>query len=127
MTANEQEPNIKEATHNASLFFPIPDGTALMYKLTGKATPPNVLQTFDLNTKAKKNLVHLIPIKNWLNISQRFNVSWKFDVEDKTVFINAANTFDVAGDSSKDYKLSIYALKACNAKFTIFFKNPNTH
>ena len=98
-----------------------------MYKLTGKATPPTVLQTYDLNTKAKKNLIHLIPIKNWLNIAQRFNVSWKFDVEDKTVFINAANTFDVAGDSNKDYKLSVYALKACNSKFTLFFKNPNTH
>lgn len=98
-----------------------------MYKLSGKASPPNVLQTFDLNTKAKKNFVHLIPIKNWLNVNQRFNVSWKFDAEDKTVFINAANTLDVAGDSSKDYKLSIYALKACNAKFTLFFKNPNTH
>lgn len=98
-----------------------------MYKLTGKASPPAVLQTYDLNTKAKKNLIHLIPIKNWLNIPQRFNVSWKFDVEDKTVFINAANTLDVAGDSVKDYKLSIYTLKACTAKFTLFFKNPNTH
>lgn len=97
-----------------------------MYKLTGKASPPAVLQTFDLNTKAKKNLVHLIPIKNWLGVAQRFNVTWKFDAEEKSVFINAANTLDVAGDSSKDYKLSIYALKACNSKFTIFFKNPNT-
>lgn len=43
MTANEQEPSIKETAHNASLFFPIPDGTALMYKLTGKSNPPNVL------------------------------------------------------------------------------------
>jgi hypothetical protein len=51
-----------------------------MYKLTGKSTPPAVLQTYDLNTKAKKNLIHLIQIKNWLNIAQRFNVSWKFDV-----------------------------------------------
>ena len=98
-----------------------------MYKLIGKSTPPAVLQTFDLNTKAKKNLVHLIPIKNWLKVPQRFNVSWKFDDEDKTVFINAANTLDVAGETSKDYKLSIYALKACVSKFTIFFKNPNTH
>lgn len=98
-----------------------------MYKLIGKATPPQVLQTYDLSTKAKKNLIHLIQIKNWLNVPQRFNVTWKFDVEDKTVFINAANTFDIAGDSAKDYKLSVYALKACNAKFTLYFKNPNTH
>lgn len=97
-----------------------------MYRLVGKANPPEVLQTYDLTTKAKKNLFHMIPIKNWLKTPQRFNVYWKFDVEDKSVFINAANTFDVAGDSSKDYKLSIYALKVCNSKFTIFFKNPST-
>jgi hydrocephalus-inducing protein len=80
-----------------------------------------------LSTKAKKNLIHLIPIKNWLNSGQRFSISWKFDVEEKTVFINAANTFDVSGDSAKDYKLSIYALKTCNCKFTIYFKNAVTH
>lgn len=62
-----------------------------------------------------------------MNSAQRFNVSWKFDVEEKTVFINAANTFDVAGDSTKEYKLSIYALKTCSCKFTIYLKNATTH
>lgn len=98
-----------------------------MYKLVGKANPPNVLETYDLTTKAKKNLVHMIPIKNWLGSAQRFNVSWKFETEDKSVFINAANTFDIAGDSIKDYKLSIYALKICKSNFTIYFKNPTTN
>lgn len=127
MTKNAEEPSIKEEAHTASLFFPIPDGTALMYKLSGVSTSPSVLESFDLATKAKKNLVHLISIQNWLKVAQRFNVSWKFEVEEKSVFINAATIFDVAGDSNKDYKLSIYALKACNVKFTLFFKNPNTH
>ena len=98
-----------------------------MYKLFGTSTPPSALESYDLSTKAKKNLIHLIPIKNWLKVAQRFNVDWKFDVEEKAVFINAATIFDVAGDSVKDYKLSIYALKACNVKFNLFFKNPSTH
>lgn len=72
-----------------------------MYKLVGKANPPVALQSFDLATKAKSNLVHLIPVKNWLKTSQRFNVTWKFDVEEKSVFINAATIFDIAGDSNK--------------------------
>jgi len=80
MTKNEESPEIKEESHNASLFFPVPDGSALMYKLVGKATPPVSLESYDLSTKAKTNLVHLIPIKNWLKSSQRFNVTWKFDV-----------------------------------------------
>jgi hypothetical protein len=43
------------------------------------------------------------------------------------VFINGATIFDVPGESQKDYKLSIYALKAANVKFSIYFKNPLTH
>jgi hydrocephalus-inducing protein len=43
------------------------------------------------------------------------------------VFINGATIFDVPGESQKDYKLSIYALKAANIKFSIYFKNPLTH
>lgn len=127
MTKNEEEPEIKEEKHSASLFFPIPDGSALMYKLYGTSTPPSSLESFDLSTKAKKNLIHLIPIKNWLKVAQRFNVDWKFEAEEKSVFINAATIFDVAADSVKDYKLSIYSLKACNVKFTLFLRNPTTH
>ena len=54
-------------------------------------------------------------------------MEWKYDVEDKSVFINGATLFDVPGDSQKDYKLSIYALKAGQVKFSIFFTNPLTH
>ncbi len=97
-----------------------------MYKLIGISKPAASLKTFDLNCKAKQNLVQLIPIKNWLKNPQRFNVESKFDVEDKSVFINAATIFDIAGDSVKDYKLSVYALKACQVKFTIWFRNPTT-
>ena len=43
------------------------------------------------------------------------------------MFINAATIFDVAGGSAKDYKLSVYSLKACNVKFTLYLKNPESH
>lgn len=69
----------------------------------------------------------MIPINNWLKTPQRFNVAWKFEVEDKSVFINAATIFDIAGDSTKDYKLSLYGLKACQVKFVLYFKNPTTN
>lgn len=80
MTKNEEVPEIKQISHEASLFFPIPDGTALMYKMVGTAKPTGFLKTFDLTCKAKENLIHLIPVKNWLKTAQRFNVEWKFDV-----------------------------------------------
>jgi hydrocephalus-inducing protein len=95
-----------------------------MYKLIGTAKPASFIKTFDLTCKAKENLVQLIPIKNWIKTAQRFNVDWKFDVEDKSVFINAATIFDLAGDSTKDYKLSVYGLKASQVKFTLWLRNP---
>lgn len=42
MTKNAEVPEIKDEKHAASLFFPIPDGSALMYRLVGTATPPSV-------------------------------------------------------------------------------------
>jgi len=83
----------------ASLFFPIPDGSALLYKLTGTATPPSIAQSFDINCKAKFNKTHSIPIKNWLKTPQRFNVEWVFEIEDKSIFINGATIFDVPAES----------------------------
>lgn len=126
MTASPENPNVKEESHEGELFFPIPDGSAILYKLSGKSSPPQTLQTLDFTLKAKKSAFLSIPIKNWLKTSQRFDVSWKFDVEDKFVFINAATTFDIVGDSTKEFKLSIYALKACQSKFEVVFKNPLT-
>ena len=127
MTSSPDQPDIKEESHEGTLFFPIPDGSAVLYKLIGKSLPPQPLQTFDLQMKAKKSGFQMIPVKNWLKAGQRFNVVWKFEAEDKTIFVNAANTFDVAGDATKDYKLSVYALKACQAKLELVFKNPTTH
>lgn len=43
------------------------------------------------------------------------------------MFINGATIFDVPGESQKDYKLSIYALKAANVKLSVFFRNPMTN
>lgn len=127
MTKNQEIPEIKDEKHVASLFFPIPDGSALMYRLIGTASPPALAESYDIACKAKFNKVHNITIKNWLKVPQRFNVEWKFEVEDKALFINGATIFDVPGDSQKDYKLSIYALKAVQSKFSIYFRNPLTN
>ena len=78
MTKNNEIAEIKDDKHIASLFFPIPDGSALLYKLVGTSNPPSVAETFDINCKAKFNKTHNIPIKNWLKVPQRFNVDWKF-------------------------------------------------
>ena len=97
MTAHADAPLVTQKTHEATLFFPLPDGSALLYNLFGTATPPLADQTLDIAVKAKHTQVTTILIKNWLKTQQRFKVAWKTDAEDPSLFISGANTFDIAG------------------------------
>ncbi|EGR28756.1 hypothetical protein IMG5_169530, partial [Ichthyophthirius multifiliis] len=126
MTSNPEIPQIKQSCHESTLFFPLPDGNAILYNLFGYSTPPAPIQTFDIVTKAKSTYMQIIPIKNWLKQTQRFAVEWKMENQDPTILINGANTYDVAGDSVKEYKLSIFCLKQTSSKITIQYKNVTT-
>ncbi len=79
MTASTDYPDIKEGNHLATLFLPIPDGTALSYNLLGTTQAPASLETYNITAVARSNKVELIPVANWLKNPQRFQVEWKFD------------------------------------------------
>lgn len=53
-------------THKGSLFFPLPNGTALLYKLNGIATEPEPEGIISETVQAKKAKFITVPIKNWL-------------------------------------------------------------
>ena len=53
-------------THKGSLFFPLPNGTALLYKLNGIATEPDAEALIQEVVQAKKSKFIVIPVKNWL-------------------------------------------------------------
>ena len=61
-------------THEGSIFFPLPDGTVLLRKLRGNATPPDPEEIVDVETPCK--VVKIVPlrIRNWLKKTQRFRV-----------------------------------------------------
>jgi len=96
-----------------------------MYSLSGTSKPPGPTPCNDANIKAKKAHLQILQIKNWLKNVQRFNVSSVLETDDPTIFINGANTIDIS-ESSKDYKLTIFALKQTSNKLTVTFKNPTT-
>ena len=96
-----------------------------MYSLAGTSKPPGVTICPDANIKAKKAHMQILQIKNWLKVVQRFNVTWQLDTDDPTIFVNGANTIDLS-ESSKDYKLTVFALKQTANKLTVTFKNPAT-
>ena len=126
MTKNEKVPEIEEETHEASLFFPTPDGSALLYNLVGVSLPPTEAEVFNINIKAKKSEISVIPVKNWLKTTQRFGVKWEVEGNDPNILIKGASTIDIAGEGIKDYKLTLYGLKAGAGKAIITFKNDQT-
>jgi len=79
------------------------------------------------NVEAKKQKYISVKVDNWLKTSQRFKVTWEIEgAADKTTFIKAASTFDLAGSSSKDYKLNFLTYKAGETRFKLLFLNEQT-
>eukprot|EP00826_Nyctotherus_ovalis_P009987 TRINITY_DN12651_c0_g2_i3.p1 TRINITY_DN12651_c0_g2~~TRINITY_DN12651_c0_g2_i3.p1 ORF type:complete len:921 (+),score=283.65 TRINITY_DN12651_c0_g2_i3:189-2951(+) len=126
MTPETSEGTVKY--HEASLFFPLPDGSARLYKLFGKANKPNALDTIRETATAKKPKFIGIPVNNWLGESQQFSVTWDINksITDPATFIRGANRFDVGAHSTKEYKLNFLAYKAGKASFSIRFNNDTT-
>lgn len=123
----EEEKEEIELLHEATLFFPLPDGTAKQFKLSGRSLPPESQDQIQVECQAKKGKYISIPVENWLKTSQRFKVSWEIEGEqEKTTFIRAASTFDIAGSSTKDYKINFLAYKEGETTFVVTFKNQDT-
>lgn len=109
----EKEKEVITIFHEASLFFPLPDGSAESYKLFGKSLKPEASNKFEEKVEAKKAKYINIPVENWLKTPQRFKVTTKVEGESsETTFIRGANTFDVQANSTKDYKLNFLSYKA---------------
>ena len=125
--AGEEVETTIEELHQGSVFFPLPNGTALLYNLKGTATAPQAEGTITEAIQAKKQKNIIVKVDNWSKKTQRFEASWVLEGQnDPTVFIRGANTFDIAGDASKDYKLNFLALRAGAYKFTTTFKVKET-
>ena len=129
MTDKEAVPDSEEKVdvpHQGSLFFPLPNGTALLYELKGVSTPPEQEGQITETILAKKQHNFIVPVKNWSKQTLRFNAVWEVEGEQPGLFIRGANTFDVAGESHKDYKLNFLALRAGTYKFKTTFKHESS-
>jgi len=114
---------MEDVPHQGSLFFPLPNGSALLYTLRGVATEPDCESTFNETIAARQTTNIVIPVKNWARETQRFSADLKVEGdEDPGLFIRGANTFDISGAASKDYKLNFMAMRAGLYKLTCTFK-----
>ncbi|KAJ8247379.1 hypothetical protein GJAV_G00245710 [Gymnothorax javanicus] len=115
--------------HQGSVFFPFPDGTGVLYSLTGTADPPKPAGTITREMPCKTPYTELLPVQNWLNKAQRFRVvvdMLKPDRGDPTVTLKGLDYLDVPALLKRDYKLSFFSYKEglFNAKVT--FRNEAT-
>lgn len=114
----------RPAAHEGTVFFALPNGRALLYKLVGTATSPALAGTISQTTPAKQNLSFTLPVANWLKSTQRFSVSWD-DVPASTS-LRGAKSVDVPALGTRDYKLVFYAYKPLKAVTAVKFTNDVT-
>lgn len=110
--------------HEASLFFPLPDGRAEFYNMFGKSNKPEAADNITVEVNAKKPKYISVPVENWLKTAQRFKVTQDIvGNKESTTFIRGANTFDVQGNSTKEYKLNFLTYKVGDTNFKVTFLN----
>jgi len=115
--------------HKASIFFPLPDGDALKYRLEGTADPPDDEEPIKETLPCKKVHSVRVPVTNWLDRAQKFKV----DIEDITtveadekLVLRGLDAMDVPGSKTKDYKLTYQPFKQGDTKAKVTFTNEET-
>ncbi|KXZ49496.1 hypothetical protein GPECTOR_21g722 [Gonium pectorale] len=112
--------------HEGSVFFPIPDGTGLLYRLLGRAEAPVPEGTIERTIQAKSPHVEVLRCHNWLHKPQRFRVLLERKAGDKSTQLGAPEYVDVPPLSAKDVKLSVYSYTASVTQATVTFKNESS-
>lgn len=116
--------------HNGSVFFPLPDGTGLLYNLIGSANVPKPAAKIQREVPCKTACVELVQVENWLKKAQRFRVTFdmvKPDKADPSTSIKGNEYIDVPGNGKKEYKVNFLAHKEGVTILKLTFKNELTN
>jgi hypothetical protein len=114
------------SVHTGTVFIPLPDGTGLLYNLSGKAQPPNNLAPIAAKGTAKKSISILVPIKNWMRSTQRFVVSWDAGKVPPAAQLKGARTIDIPGLGEREYKLTYTNALEGKSSIPLTFTNEGT-
>jgi hydrocephalus-inducing protein len=120
---------IEGKKHFGSCFFPLPDGTGLLYTLSGISGTPKPVGRIQKDIPCKINTIELIPIENWLKKPQRFRVlieAVKPDRFDLSTTAKGHDYIDVPANEKRDYKLNYFAHKEGAQQMKVTFKNEHT-
>ena len=115
--------------HTGSVFFPLPDGTGLLYNLSGLSNPPKLVGRYPKDVQCKTPFVETLNVENWLKKPQRFKVSFeviKPEKPDPSTTIKGNDYLDVPGNGRKEYKLNYFAHKEGVTVVRVIFRNEQT-
>lgn len=104
-------------TPQGSIFFPLSDGTGLLYNLVGSADPPKHSGSILQDIPCKTPHTELLTVRNWLRKPQRFKVFIDMirpEKLDHSVTFTGAEFVDVPALGKKDFKLKFFAFKEGN-------------
>ncbi|XP_077166200.1 hydrocephalus-inducing protein homolog isoform X2 [Paroedura picta] len=121
--------NVEGKKDQGSIFFPLPDGTGLLYLLQGTAEPPKSAGNILREVPCKTSYTELFPISNWLNKPQRFRVivdMIKPERLEMTTTLKTLDYIDVPASAKKDHKLTFFSYKEGMYCAKVTFRNEVT-
>jgi hydrocephalus-inducing protein len=108
------------AEHRATLFVPLPNGQASVFRLVGTAAPPSPESQLQRQVLCKQTVVETLRVRNWLSQAQHFAVQIE-PASSPLVQISGVDTLDVPPQGERAYKLTFKALKPGTTKVAIKF------
>ena len=97
-----------------TVFFPLPDGTGLLYNVSGSAEAPKAAAKKVCDVPCKTTYTEMLTVENWLKKPQRFRVRTEMirpDKLDPGTTVKGLDYIDVPGNSERQYKLTFYGHK----------------
>ncbi|XP_073911808.1 hydrocephalus-inducing protein homolog [Castor canadensis] len=122
--------NVENRKHQGTLFFPLPDGTGWLYALHGTAELPKAVSNIYREVPCKTPYTELLPVTNWLNKTQRFQViveMVKPEKADPSITMKGLDYIDVLSASKRDYKLNFFSYKEGLYSAKVIFRNEVTN
>jgi hydrocephalus-inducing protein len=119
-------PPSRPRKHTGSVFIPMPDGTAVLYNLTGTAGPPEQEgETIMRQVQCKAQHTEQLPVRNWLNRPQRFTVQIEPPPEG-TTSIKGATYIDVPANAERTYALRFHTFVEGSTEVKVTLTNEET-
>ena len=116
--------------HNASVFFPLPDGNGLHFPFVGHADAPKPIAIPTRDVPCKTKHIELLKLENWLRQRQRLRVSIEMvspDKLDASIKLHGPEYIDVPALDTVNYELTFSSHKEGNLSAKLYFKNEVTN